>query len=230
MADEVFTTSLDEHAVSGRRLGRHIEHDERSRAYPAARAPKVVSVAHARHCAPFDQGQTGSCTGNAEAGLLMTDPLFVTGRCLSESDAVALYEQATHLDRVKGIYPPDDTGSSGLAVDEGGQGARLHHRVPARVRAAARARGARPRPGDHRRVVVRRLRQRPTPTARGDLGRRPRRPRVRGGRHRRRRPHRPRVQQLGRRLGRPRLLPVQLGHLGPAAARARRRHDRDVAA
>jgi hypothetical protein len=116
MDDEVFSESLDEHAVSGHRLGRHIEHDERSRAFPAARAPKVVSVAHTRHCPPFDQGQTGSCTGNAEAGVLMTDPLFVTGRSLSESDAVVLYEKATHLDRIKGSYPPDDTGSSGLAV------------------------------------------------------------------------------------------------------------------
>jgi hypothetical protein len=116
MDDEVFSESLDEHAVSGHRLGRHVEHDERSRAFPAARAPKVVSVTHARHCPPFDQGQTGSCTGNAEAGVLMTDPLFVTGRSLSESDAVVLYEKATHLDRIKGVYPPDDTGSSGLAV------------------------------------------------------------------------------------------------------------------
>ena len=116
MDDGVFSESLDEHAVSGRRLGRHIEHDERSRAFPAARAPKVVSVMHTRHCAPFDQGQTGSCTGNAEAGVLMTDPLFMTGRSLSESDAVVLYEKATHLDRIKGVYPPDDTGSSGLAV------------------------------------------------------------------------------------------------------------------
>jgi hypothetical protein len=116
MADEIFTEQLDEREVSGHRLGRHVEHDERSRNFLAARAPKVVSVAHTRHCPPFDQGQLGSCTGNAEAGLLMTDPFFVTGRSLNESDAVALYEKATHLDRAKGSYPPDDTGSSGLAV------------------------------------------------------------------------------------------------------------------
>lgn len=34
----------------------------------------------------------------------------------TETDAVGLYERATHLDRIPGTYPPDDTGSSGLAV------------------------------------------------------------------------------------------------------------------
>jgi hypothetical protein len=116
MADEVFSDLITEHAQPAHRLGRHIEHDQRSRAFPAARAPKVVSVAHTRHCPPFDQGETGSCTGNAEAGVLMTDPTFVTGRSLTEADAVVLYEKATHLDRITGSYPPDDTGSSGLAV------------------------------------------------------------------------------------------------------------------
>ena len=71
---------------------------------------------HKRHCAPFDQGELGSCTGNVEAGLLMTEPLYQKGRVLTEEDAVKLYSQATHNDRLKGMYPPDDTGSSGLAV------------------------------------------------------------------------------------------------------------------
>ena len=117
MADEpVFSERLPEHPVFARRLGRHIEHDTRSLAFPAARAVELVSVAHERHCPPFDQGDTGSCTGNAEAGLLMTDPLFVDGRVLTEADAVVLYERATHLDDIPGSYPPDDTGSSGLAA------------------------------------------------------------------------------------------------------------------
>jgi hypothetical protein len=116
MSDETISATIEEHAVEGRRLGRHIEHDPRSLSYPAARAPKVVSVAHERHCGPYDQKSLGSCTGNAEAGLLMTDPYYSAGRVLSEQDAVTLYEKATHLDRVSGVYPPDDTGSSGLAV------------------------------------------------------------------------------------------------------------------
>jgi hypothetical protein len=39
-----------------------------------------------------------------------------TGRLLTESDAMRLYREATHLDKFRGSYPPDDTGSSGLAV------------------------------------------------------------------------------------------------------------------
>jgi hypothetical protein len=46
----------------------------------------------------------------------MSDPLYVKGRVLTEADAVKLYSQATHNDRIQGEYPPDDTGSSGLAV------------------------------------------------------------------------------------------------------------------
>jgi len=98
-------------------LGRHIEHDERSKQYPVARlqgAPKSSNFA--RHCSPFDQGELGSCTGNAMAGVLMTDPFWQQGRLLTESDAVRLYAEATHLDKIRGNYPPDDTGSSGLAV------------------------------------------------------------------------------------------------------------------
>jgi hypothetical protein len=34
----------------------------------------------------------------------------------NEKEAVDVYSAATHLDRLRGIYPPNDTGSSGLAV------------------------------------------------------------------------------------------------------------------
>jgi hypothetical protein len=98
-------------------LGRHVEHDERSKNFAVkllAKGPQ--SVTYARHCPPFDQGDLGSCTGNAMAGVLMTDPLWAPGRMLAESDAVRLYSEATHLDKIRGNYPPDDTGSSGLAV------------------------------------------------------------------------------------------------------------------
>ncbi len=50
------------------------------------------------------------------AGALMTGPLWKVGRMLTEDDAVQIYEAATHLDRISGAYPPDDTGSTGLAV------------------------------------------------------------------------------------------------------------------
>jgi hypothetical protein len=99
------------------RLGRHIEHDERSKGFRVAKvAGALTSAQYTRHCAPFDQGDLGSCTGNAMAGVLMTDPFWTTGRLLTESDAVRLYGEATHLDSIHGAYPPEDTGSSGLAV------------------------------------------------------------------------------------------------------------------
>ena len=98
------------------RLGRHVEHDKRSKNFAAERAPALKSAKYQRHCAPYDQGHLGSCTGNAMAGLLMTAPFWTSGRNLTEADAVRLYSEATHLDGVRGAYPPDDTGSSGLAV------------------------------------------------------------------------------------------------------------------
>jgi hypothetical protein len=99
------------------RLGRNIEHDERSKRFRVARtSAQPTSAAYERHCAPFDQGDLGSCTGNAMAGTLMTDPFWRDGRMLTETDAVRLYAEATHLDGVRGAYPPEDTGSSGLGV------------------------------------------------------------------------------------------------------------------
>lgn len=97
------------------RLGRQIEHDPRSWSFSAGTAA-IKTVSHKRHGKAFNQGDLGSCTGNAMAGALMTDPIWVRGRNLTENDAVALYEAATRLDNVPGAYPPKDTGSSGLAV------------------------------------------------------------------------------------------------------------------
>jgi hypothetical protein len=108
------TKIIKESAGAGR-LGRHVEHDPRSRAYSAGTAA-IKSATHKRHGKAFDQGELGSCTGNAMAGLLMTEPFWVRGRNLTEKDAVALYKAATRLDSIRGSYPPDDTGSSGLAV------------------------------------------------------------------------------------------------------------------
>jgi len=97
------------------RLGRHVEHDPQSRAFLAGTAA-VTTVTFKRHVRAFDQGDLGSCTGNALAGVLMTDPFWVSSRVLTEADAVALYKVATKLDNIPGKYPPNDTGSSGLGV------------------------------------------------------------------------------------------------------------------
>ena len=99
-------------------LGRHLvpTHDERSRDFPAATAPLVTTL-HAHVGPVLDQGNLGSCTGNATAQALNCDPMLPAGRrLLTEADAVALYSWATAHDPVPGRYPPTDTGSDGLAV------------------------------------------------------------------------------------------------------------------
>lgn len=113
-------TFLTEIPVPGKPLGRHVEHDERSREYgffAVAAPPPLKTVTHRRYGGVFDQGELGSCTGNAAAGAMNTLPLHRAGeKCLHEKDAVAIYSEATLLDSIDGGYPPDDTGSSGLAV------------------------------------------------------------------------------------------------------------------
>jgi hypothetical protein len=74
------------------------------------------------HAPVLDQGQLGSCTGNALAQCINTDA-FAKSRpkkYLTQMDAVTLYSKATHLDDAPGYYPPEDTGSSGLAACKAG--------------------------------------------------------------------------------------------------------------
>lgn len=96
-------------------MARHVEHDPRSRAFPAATAP-IRTVHHQHHGPTLDQGQIGACTGNASADALMSGPLYRPGRDLAEPAALRIYELATTLDNQPGQYPPDDTGSTGLAA------------------------------------------------------------------------------------------------------------------
>jgi hypothetical protein len=111
---KIITKIIKEKEGAGR-LGRHVEHDPQSWAYSAGTAA-IKTVTYKRHGKAFDQGALGSCTGNAMAGVLMTEPFWRSGRTLTEADAVALYKAATRLDNVPGQYPPTDTGSSGLGV------------------------------------------------------------------------------------------------------------------
>lgn len=104
------------------RLGRNVYHDDDSRLYPFPTAGlTLVSTKHARRIPVLDQGNLGSCTGNAGIGCLGTDPYWPTlagpqQALCTERGAVALYSTATLLDDVRGQYPPTDTGSSGLGV------------------------------------------------------------------------------------------------------------------
>lgn len=102
-------------------LGRHVEHDERSREHPfltaiGGRDP----VLHKRHARILDQLDLGSCTGNALEGAMGTEPLHKRFERHTERKAVRLYSAATTIDEFSGEYPPEDTGSSGLAVCKAG--------------------------------------------------------------------------------------------------------------
>lgn len=96
-------------------IGRQIEHDPQSWNFQADKAPQLVTTVHKRMCAPFTQ-TIGSCTGEATTGMLMTEPHYKPDRNLTQDDAVKIYTLATHLDRIPGYYPKEDTGSSGLAA------------------------------------------------------------------------------------------------------------------
>ena len=104
-------------------LGRFVEHDERSRQFPAKTATAQRSVLWGHHAPVLDQGHFGSCTGNATAQLVNTD-FFATCRpagYLTEADAVKLYSLATKLDDIpNNTYPPLDEGSSGLGAAKAG--------------------------------------------------------------------------------------------------------------
>lgn len=128
---------LTEHKVKGKRLGRHVKHDPRSLwyPYPAQDVATLVSVRHHRGIPVLNQGDVGSCTGNATEGALGCVPFLATladnSRCptpsgdTDEQQAVQLYGEATALDDYQGTYPPEDTGSDGLSVAKAAQKAGL---------------------------------------------------------------------------------------------------------
>ncbi|MFE4867740.1 hypothetical protein [Streptomyces sp. NPDC056682] len=134
------THIIEQHHRPGAPLGRHVEHDPRSLDHAHGVLPETAirSVSWTRRTPVLDQGQLGSCTGNAGTGLIGTDSAGRTGQTSvtisvagaraskgiftpgvyapDEDFAVRLYSLATLLDSVPGHYPPTDTGSSGLGV------------------------------------------------------------------------------------------------------------------
>jgi hypothetical protein len=123
---------FDEDVHDGMRLGRNLWLDARSLAYTVERSAErmgqpLVSKHWTRVIPILDQGQLGSCCGNAGTGALGTEPFYSkvgkTALGSSSSDpmadetfAVKLYGDATRVDPYPGAYPPSDTGTSGLAV------------------------------------------------------------------------------------------------------------------
>ena len=113
------------HPYSSRRvlpLGRHVRHDSRNLQYPFPRVRSVsdADVLRTRHIPILDQGDLGSCTGNAAVGALGTSNVFEalpsSHPTLTEPLAVSIYSQGTKLDSTPGTYPPEDTGSDGGSV------------------------------------------------------------------------------------------------------------------
>jgi hypothetical protein len=128
------------------KLGRHQVLDARSLEWlhehtgsvlkPAAHAPRIpvldqedllaqgIAVS-AVVAGAKDVDALGSCTGNAGAAavsVLLNDDqarqagLDVSSAKGAEEFAIGLYAQATGLDDADGVFPPDDSGSSGLGI------------------------------------------------------------------------------------------------------------------
>lgn len=114
---ETRTFQQDALGPRARRLGRHVNHDPRSLRYLHRGATLPTSdVRWTRTVPAFDQGNVGSCTGNALEGVLATAPFTTAGTVYDEAAALNLYHYATTLDPYPGNYPPDDTGSDGVSV------------------------------------------------------------------------------------------------------------------
>ena len=109
---------IPEIAVQGKRLGRHVNHDDRSLMYLIPEGTPTT-VRWSREIPVLDQGNLGSCTGNACVGILGTTPDYLdlpaAHPALDENEAVSLYSAAEIIDGGVG-YPPEDDGSSGLSV------------------------------------------------------------------------------------------------------------------
>jgi hypothetical protein len=112
-------------------LGRHVQHDSRSRGFtfavPATPAVhKTILWPHGGE--PLNQLQTEACTGNAIAQLFNCD-IFEPVRVakghglLAESAAMHFYGLGTHLDGggEDQFYPPHDDGGTGLGVAKAAQ-------------------------------------------------------------------------------------------------------------
>jgi hypothetical protein len=118
---ELIVRRIPETIVEGKRLGRHVRHDPRSLAYVLPESAPVT-VRWERTIPVLDQGNVGSCTGNAAVGVLGTAPAFAAlaakiaeGLKLDENEALNLYSAAEIIDGGAGL-PSEDQGSSGLSV------------------------------------------------------------------------------------------------------------------
>lgn len=101
------------------RLKRNIHHDSESKKFAFdTTGLKIIDIEHKRLIPVLDQGQIGSCTGNAGIGCINTSPFIQNPIPIfqpNENGALALYSAAEMIDG-DGPYPPNDHGSSGLSI------------------------------------------------------------------------------------------------------------------
>lgn len=114
------------------RLGRHVLHDSRSRAYFIPEADSyadIKDVEHHCYIPVLNQGQIGSCTGETGTEVIASDDLWAAAQTiLSQTDekvdqdyAYQLYSDTTKSDPYPGYWAPNDpnaqdTGSDGLST------------------------------------------------------------------------------------------------------------------
>lgn len=109
------------------RLGRNVVHDPRSRGF-ALNLPMVVDPSTWRTKSiriydptPNPNQPRGNCTGCSKCHQLNAVGNRKAGRVLGMKDADRIYSLATSIDPWPGAWPPEDTGSSGLAAAKAAQ-------------------------------------------------------------------------------------------------------------
>lgn len=108
-----------------RRLGRQMVHDERSRSFamglPVDQTKWRTKSNRIIDPHPNPDQPRGNCTGCEKAMAFNRLGNRFPRRVLKMDDADAIYSLATTLDPWEGSWPPEDTGSSGLAAAKAAQ-------------------------------------------------------------------------------------------------------------
>lgn len=107
------------------RLGRHVRHDPMSKQFVRPHAidkstwhDKKIRIYDPR---PNPDQTIGNCTAVSKCVQFNAAGDRHTGVVLDMDDAVDLYKLETQIDQFQGVYPPDDTGSNGLAACKAAQ-------------------------------------------------------------------------------------------------------------
>jgi len=122
----------DEHVHEGMRLGRHLQLDSRSLAFlpdPELLRQPIKPTEWIPPLEILDQGNVGACVGNTATehiaqlyGAADLSKVVLDGHTLSgnptndEAFAQEAYHRCTVLDGFPGTWPPEDSGTSGLAA------------------------------------------------------------------------------------------------------------------